>query len=85
MLDLIETEYFTNIKIGTPFQELKVNLEFTKNIFYISGDEKYKKYNPTISSSYKLYSTEVNIDNFDLYINGILSNETIYLNNNKKY
>ena len=85
MLDLIETEYFTNIKIGTPFQELKVNLEFTKNIFYISGDEKYKKYNPTISSSYKLYSPNEIIKDFDLNIKGILSNETIYLNNNKKY
>ena len=28
MLDLIETEYYTNIKIGTPFQNLKINIEF---------------------------------------------------------
>ena len=85
MLDLIETEYYTNIKIGTPFQNLKINIEFTKNLFYISGDEKYKKYNPTISSSYKLYSPNEIIKDFDLNIKGILSNETIYLNNNKKY
>ncbi len=84
ILDLIETEYYTNIKIGTPFQELKINIEFTKNLFYISGDEKYKKYNPTISSSYKLYSPNEKIEEFDLYIKGILSNETIYFNN-KKY
>ena len=84
LLDLVETEYYTNIKIGTPYQELKVNIEFTKNIFYISGDEKYKKYNPTISSSYKLFSPNEKIEEFDLYIKGILSNETIYFNN-KKY
>jgi hypothetical protein len=84
MLDLIETEYYTNIKIGTPFQNLKINIEFTKNLFYISGDEKYKKYNPTISSSYKLYSPNEIIKDFDLNIKGILSNETIYFNN-KKY
>ena len=72
-------EYKKEIK-----KELKVNIEFTKNIFYISGDEKYKKYNPTISSSYKLFSPNEKIEEFDLYIKGILSNETIYFNN-KKY
>ena len=84
LLDLVETEYYIKIKIGTPYQELKVNIEFTNNIFYISGDEKYKKYNPKLSSSYKLYSPNEKIEEFDLYIKGILSNETIYFNN-KKY
>ena len=84
LLDLVETEYYIKIKIGIPYQELKVNIEFTNFIFYISGDEKYKKYNPKLSSSYKLYSPNEKIEEFDLYIKGILSNETIYFNN-KKY
>ena len=84
LLDLVETEYYIKIKIGNPYQELKVNIEFTNFIFYISGDEKYKKYNPKLSSSYKLYSPNEKIEEFDLYIKGILSNETIYFNN-KKY
>ena len=84
LLDIAQTEYYINLKIGNPYQDLKVNIEFAKNIFYISGDEKYKKYNPKISSSYKLFSPNEKLADFDLYIKGILSNETIIFNN-KKY
>ncbi len=83
LLNLVETEYYINIEIGTPKQKLKANIEFTKFIFYISGDKNYKKYNPEISNSYKSNSTKEEIIDCDLFYNGFFSNETIYLNNIK--
>ena len=35
LLDIAQTEYYINLKIGNPYQDLKVNIEFAKNIFYI--------------------------------------------------
>ena len=83
LLNLVETEYYINIEIGTPKQKLKANIEFTKFIFYISGDKNYKKYNPKISNTYKANSTKEEIIDCDLFYNGFFSNETIYLNNIK--
>ena len=83
LLNLAETEFYINIEIGTPKQKLKANIEFTKFIFYISGDKNYKKYNPKISNTYKANSTKEEIIDCDLFYNGFFSNETIYLNNIK--
>ena len=49
-LNIAETEYYINIEIGTPPQIIKANVEFSKYIFYISGDKNYQVYNQNISS-----------------------------------
>ena len=83
ILNSAETEYYINIEIGTPKQKIKANIEFTTFIFYLSGDPNYKKYNPKISSSYKTNFTKEEVIDCDLFYYGFLSNETIYLNDNK--
>ena len=83
-LNIAETEYYINIEIGTPPQLIKANVEFSKYIFYISGDKNYQVYNPNISSSYKLNSTNVEKISYNNFNSGLIVNETLHLNNNNE-
>ena len=81
--NLIKTEVYTNIRIGTPFQNIPIHIKFNSQYFYISGKKVLThNYNEEKSSSY--FTTRKSRGFYDSNINnGVLSNETFYFSTKK--
>ena len=81
--NLIQTEVYTNIRIGTPFQNIPIHIKFNSEYFYISGRNILNhNYNEEKSSSY--FTTRKSRGFFQSDINnGVLSNETFYFSTKK--
>ena len=81
--NLIQTEVYTNIRIGTPIQNIPIHIKYNSQYFYFSGKNiSNHTYNEEKSSSYftnrksrSFYDSDIN--------NGIISNETFYFSTKK--
>ncbi len=82
---IIENEYYSNIKIGTPYQEIPIKIKFSLNDFMIISNNQKGIFNEKKSTSYHELEKGFETDFKSEYFNkGIISWDNILFDNKIK-
>ena len=82
---LIENEYFSNIKVGTPYQEIPMKIKFSLNDFMIISNDQKGLFNEKKSTSYHEVEKGLEIEYKSEYFDkGIISWEYMLFDNKFK-